>query len=144
MSFRVVWKCLLVCALLVSSGCPVDPNHPIIGSWRLFLDGYSDGELVSTDTVVVRFDAFGRWTMPSFDGSISYSGIWRETSDSSVVADISDQRYFDGVLVLQDITYNLSVTGDGLTGDGLIRVCLDLDCKNGEQIIEGVWLSKSN
>ncbi len=147
--FRFSWKralgnwvqALVVVAVCIGlAGCPESANHPIVGNWRLFIESFDDGEFVGTDTAVVNFTGWGTWTMPTADGNDEIAGTWRETSPNSVLSDISDQRTIDGVLLRQDLTYNLIVDEDSLSGDGIVNFCFDFDCISGEQTITGVRL----
>lgn len=128
---------LIVVLCVGLCGCPPS-DHPIVGTWRFQSDSYLDGELIGSNTDVEEFSAFGQWIIPSFDGTNTFTGTWRETSETTVIADITARFTSEGVSVRQDLTYELTVNGHELTGSGTANICIDLDCVGGEQVVTAV------
>ena len=82
--------------------------------------------------------------MPSVDGTSEIWGTWIPYGETTIVADISAQMYIQDQLIRQDLTYTLSLTDDGLEGDGIVSLCFDLDCTGGTQVITGVRVGKTD
>jgi hypothetical protein len=131
---------LLIVACVGLAGCPVASDHPIVGTWRVSYDLYSDGEFLASYTEHLQFTAFGNWSFSSLDGTVTYVGVWRETSTSSVIADVSDQRTLEGMVIRQDYFYELTVDGDSLSGSGTVNACFDLECTVGSVDVRGVLI----